>query len=173
MGKTSLFMISFYTLTYQHNKNKIAMVRFSLSNISLIILLTFVCCEEWFMPNSHLISDIEFKTAIKESGTYKVVKFFTSKCTYCRYLKNVFDKLKSENNYEFPIYQLNCDWYPQLCNNELRIGSFPYTSIYDQNGKLDAELRGFYPEPVIKNLLDQIGNQMKQLQKTSHLSKQE
>lgn len=149
------------------------MTQLSLTLLSLLFLLACASCEDWFMPNSHMISDREFKTAIKEAGTYKVVKFFTPHCVYCRYLKNVFDKLKSENNYEFPIYQLNCAWYPQLCNNELKIGSFPYTVVYDQKGDIDTDISGFYPQPVIKDLLDQITNTMKQLRKTSHLSTQE
>lgn len=93
------------------------------------VLLSMVRCEEWFMPDSRLISDVEFREAVK-GDSYKIIKFFTPNCVYCRYLKNVFDKLKHEKEWSFAIYDLNCNWYPRLCQ-ELKIGSFPYTAIYD------------------------------------------
>jgi hypothetical protein len=52
--------------------------------------------EEWFMPNSHLISEDEFQGKINGDGsTFKMVKFFSQNCVYCRYLKMVVDQLKA------------------------------------------------------------------------------
>lgn len=127
-----------------------------LAHLALLLLLACTAfCEDWFMTNSRLISDVELREAMKDKSTFKMVKFFTPHCVYCRYLKNVFDELKAEQHWSFEIYDLNCAWYPQLCNQELKIGSFPYTAIYDEEGKLDAEIRGFYPKPVIKDIFEQ------------------
>lgn len=63
--------------------------------ISLMTLVFWSSCEEWYMPNSRLISDKEFKEKVMDDhSTYKMVKFFTPNCVYCRYLKNLIDKLK-------------------------------------------------------------------------------
>lgn len=84
------------------------------------------------MPDSHLINEQEFTKYVKEDRTvFKIVKYFTPHCQYCRYLKQVVDKLKHEQEWRFQIYDLNCQWYPQLCNIEVRAGAFPYVGIYD------------------------------------------
>jgi thiol-disulfide isomerase/thioredoxin len=36
-----------------------------------------------------------------DHSTYKLVKFFTPNCVYCRYLKNTIDKLKQEKQWSF------------------------------------------------------------------------
>jgi thiol-disulfide isomerase/thioredoxin len=75
---------------------------FSPAHLILLLLLAFAAlCEDWFMPGSRLISDVEFKEALTSTSTYKMVKFFTPNCVYCRYLKNVFDTLKAERHWSF------------------------------------------------------------------------
>lgn len=62
----------------------------------LLLLAQFSHCEEWYFPNSRMISDIEYKEKIiNDHSTYKLVKFFTPHCQFCRYLKDVIDKLKA------------------------------------------------------------------------------
>jgi hypothetical protein len=61
---------------------------------------------------------------------------------------------------------LNCNWYPQLCS-ELKIGAFPHTSIYDENGKLDTEINGFYPEPVIRDIFEQVETATEEVKRRS------
>ena len=106
------------------------------SKILLIMLvIVLVKGEEWFMPNSNLISDKEFPTKIKkDTSTFKFVKFFTPHCPYCRYLKAVFDKLKPEREWAFKVYDFNCQWYHQFCMQSVKSTSFPYTVVYNEKG---------------------------------------
>lgn len=102
--------------------------------MAFLLLLCLACCEEWYVPNSRMISDVEFKEKIEnDKTTIKVVKFFIPNCVYCRYLKNVIDDLKAERKWSFEIYDFNCAWYPAVCNN-LQIGSYPFTGIFNQKG---------------------------------------
>lgn len=65
--------------------------------LSLILLLSPLCyAEDWYFPNSRMISDAEYKEKIiNDHSTYKLVKFFTPHCQFCRYLKDVIDTLKA------------------------------------------------------------------------------
>jgi hypothetical protein len=54
------------------------------------------------------------------------------------------------------MYEVNCAWYPKFCTHELKITSFPYTAIYDENGELNNKIVGFYPENVIRDVFEQI-----------------
>lgn len=113
--------------------------------------------EEWYMPDSSLISDQEFQQKIiDDKSCFKFVKYFTPHCPYCRYLKAVFDTLKHRKEWCFSIYELNCQWYPQFCRENVHSSSFPYTVIYDQDGKVAEEIHGFYPEPIIATIFDRI-----------------
>ena len=63
--------------------------------ILVLVVVEIVQGEEWFMPNSRMISPEQFKTHIdQDSSSYKFVKFFTPQCMWCRHLKTVIDKLK-------------------------------------------------------------------------------
>ena len=65
--------------------------------VLLVVWLGLVCSEEWFMPDSHLISDAEYQQLVLGDATsFKIVKYFSPHCQYCRYLKVVMDKLKHE-----------------------------------------------------------------------------
>lgn len=47
------------------------------------------------MPDSHLINEQEFQQlVINDKTTFKIVKYFSPNCGFCRYLKQVVDKLK-------------------------------------------------------------------------------
>jgi thioredoxin-related protein len=106
--------------------------------IVLFTIITFSLAEEWFMPDSNLISDSDFDRKIKEDkSTFKIVKFFSPHCVYCRYLKIAVDKLKHERQWSFAMYDFNCGWYPQFCMQNVRAASFPYTAIYNTEGDLD------------------------------------
>jgi thioredoxin-related protein len=125
--------------------------------VLLLALLAGVCLgEEWFMPDSRLISDEEWRINVKEKDGFKMVKYFTPHCPYCRYLKAAVDKLKHEKQWCFEIYDLNCQWYPQFCMQEVHSTSFPYTVIYDNQGNLNEEIHGFYPEPVLRTIFDRV-----------------
>ncbi len=63
--------------------------------ILLLSLITLTNCDEWYMPDSNLISDSEFEDKVmKDSLSFKIIKYFTPHCPYCRYLKQVIDILK-------------------------------------------------------------------------------
>ena len=63
--------------------------------LGLATLLFCCAAEEWYMPDSSLISDQEFDSKVKQDKqSFKFVKYFTPHCPYCRYLKAVFDQLK-------------------------------------------------------------------------------
>lgn len=125
--------------------------------IWLLLTVVVVRGEEWFMPNSHLISDAEFPSKIRGDGsTFKMVKFFSQNCVYCRYLKMVVDQLKSEKQWCFEIYDLNCGWYSQFCYENVQASSFPYTAIYDGRGEVFETITGFYPEPVMRTIFDRV-----------------
>jgi hypothetical protein len=72
---------------------------------------------------------------MEDRSTFKIVKYFSQNCVYCRYLKQVVDKLKHEKQWCFEIYDFNCGWYPNFCYQNVHAGSFPYTAIYDGEGK--------------------------------------
>jgi thiol-disulfide isomerase/thioredoxin len=94
-----------------------------------------VHCEEWYMPNSNLISDQEFKGKVEEDQlSFKFIKYFTPHCPYCRYLKQVMDTLKPQKEWCFKIYDFNCQWYPNFCKDHVRGTSFPYTAIHNHKG---------------------------------------
>ena len=61
-----------------------------------IFTITIVKAEEWYMQGSpHLISDEEFpKKIVDNKLSFKIVKYFTPWCRYCKDLKRVFDQLK-------------------------------------------------------------------------------
>lgn len=120
-------------------------------------LITLSLAEDWFMPDSNLISDAEFKSKVVDDRlSYKFVKYFTPHCPYCRYLKAVMDALKHKKEWCFKVYDFNCQWYPQFCMNNVKSGSFPYTAIYDEHGNTVEEIHGFYPEPIISTIFDRI-----------------
>lgn len=130
---------------------------------SIILIIIFIAIiplansEEWFMPDSHLISDKQFiQFVLQDTSSYKFVKYFSPQCGYCRYLKVVMDKLKHEKEWCFKIYDFNCMWYPQHCQQNVRSGSFPYTTIHDGEGNVVEEIHGFYPEPVIRTIFERI-----------------
>ena len=103
--------------------------------VTLVLVMIVVSGEDWFMPNSNLISDKEFPRKVKEDNTsFKFIKYFTPHCPYCRYLKNVFDKLKTQKDWCFKIYDFNCQWYHQFCMQNVKSTSFPYTAVHDQKG---------------------------------------
>ena len=89
------------------------------------------------MPNSNLISDIQFPQMIEgDLKSFKFVKYFTPHCPYCRYLKNVFDQLKVKKEWCFKIYDFNCQWYPKFCRDHVKSTSFPYTAVHNEKGEL-------------------------------------
>jgi thioredoxin-like negative regulator of GroEL len=84
------------------------------------------------MPDSHLINQEEFQQFVmNDKTTFKIVKYFSPNCGFCRYLKQVVDQLKHEKEWCFKIYDFNCAWYPQHCMTNVRSSSFPYTAIYN------------------------------------------
>ena len=99
----------------------------------LASMIQFAVCEEWFFPDSRLISPDQFKEKVKNNNaTYKVVKFFTPNCQWCRHLKTVIDKVKHEKEWSFEIYDLHCGWYGGWCMQEAKATSFPFTGVYDR-----------------------------------------
>jgi thioredoxin-like negative regulator of GroEL len=96
---------------------------------------------------------------LNDKNSFKIVKYFSPHCQFCRYLKQVVDKLKHEKQWCFNIFDLNCAWYPQHCSQYVRSASFPYTAIHNADGELHEEIHGFYPEPVIRTIFDRIEQQ--------------
>ena len=70
--------------------------------ILVLAVLGAVEGEEWYIPDSRMISPDQFKTHVtQDSSSYKFVKFFTPQCMWCRHLKTVVDKLKHEKTWNF------------------------------------------------------------------------
>jgi thioredoxin-related protein len=122
----------------------------------VIVVLILADCEEWFEPDSHLISEAEHAEKIRDPTTFKFVKYFTPNCMYCRYLKMVVDKIKHEKEWCFTMYDFNCQWYPQFCFQTIRAGAFPHTIVYNPEGAVDEVISGFYPEPVMRTIFDKL-----------------
>lgn len=131
------------------------------SSLRLAVLIAFIVslsyAEEWYEPDSHLINAEQFQElVINDKTAFKIVKYFSPHCGFCRFLKQVVDKLKHEKEWCFKIYDFNCAVNPQHCMQNVRSASFPYTAIHNADGNLHEEIHGFYPEPVIRTIFDRI-----------------
>lgn len=133
---------NFFALTYQ-----------------FIIIITFLISpatsEEWYTIDANIISDVQFDEKILlDHSTFKIVKYFTPYCVYCRYLKKTMDDLKHARNWSFIVYDFNCQAYPQFCLVRAKATSFPYVGVYDTEGNLVDQIHGYYPTNIIEGFLE-------------------
>jgi thioredoxin-related protein len=103
-----------------------------------------------------LLTWTNFDGAVQNPGKYKLVKFFTRNCRYCRLLKQVEEQLREEKQWAFEFYEVDCSIHYDLCVSKAAMSAFPYVAIYDTHGKLHGTIGGYYPLDTMREAFNTI-----------------
>lgn len=106
-----------------------------LYGLVLAITIGDVRCEEWYeVGNPHFLDTGTVFPAIKEADTFKVIKFFSPWCKYCRYVKSYMETFKSSNEVSsnLKFFDFNCQSNgPMFCWEHFQVRAYPAVIIFD------------------------------------------